>query len=151
MSLGERIRDAREAAGLTQHELAAAVGVTGRTVSSWERDAVAPRSKLGRLEHVLGVRLRGPAPTAAPAATTLDDATDAQLVAALASRLAARDARIRDLTAALDEARGPDNGLPGNTRALPDRWVARRRDTTADTDRAAGDDPPPLPPTADPT
>lgn len=42
-TLGERIRKARTARGLTQEQLAAKIGVLGNTVSRWERNVCPPR------------------------------------------------------------------------------------------------------------
>jgi transcriptional regulator with XRE-family HTH domain len=42
MSVKEQIREARDAAGLTQAELARAVGVTVRTVQNWEAGTRGP-------------------------------------------------------------------------------------------------------------
>lgn len=56
--LHERIRHARERAGLTQEQLADRVGVSLRTVGSWERGENHPRNKLAVLEDVLDVQLR---------------------------------------------------------------------------------------------
>ena len=42
-SLGSRIRDAREASGLSQQALAVRVGVSLRTVQWWERDDREPQ------------------------------------------------------------------------------------------------------------
>jgi transcriptional regulator with XRE-family HTH domain len=50
---GDEIRDLREAAGLTQQELGAKVGVSLRTIGNWERGETVPRNKLGRLRRVL--------------------------------------------------------------------------------------------------
>ncbi|MXW69495.1 MAG: helix-turn-helix domain-containing protein [Acidimicrobiia bacterium] len=50
--IASRIREARQAAGLTQQELAARVGVTRRTVWSWE----AGRTRPGQ-EHLTGITL----------------------------------------------------------------------------------------------
>lgn len=55
-TLGGRIVEAREAAGLTTAELAARAGVTEETLSSWELDRDEPRSnRLSTLAGVLGV------------------------------------------------------------------------------------------------
>lgn len=40
---GDELRTARQAAGLTQRELAAAVGVTVSAVSAWEREQAEPQ------------------------------------------------------------------------------------------------------------
>jgi transcriptional regulator with XRE-family HTH domain len=42
-SMGERIRQAREAAGMTQQELADRVGLSRSTVGGIERDLISPR------------------------------------------------------------------------------------------------------------
>lgn len=54
--VGATIRAARTAAGLTQQQLGAAVGVTGTTVSLWESGAtVPPVWRRGRLADTLGI------------------------------------------------------------------------------------------------
>lgn len=133
VDLGDRIRTGREAAGLSQEELAEKVGVTGRTVSNWERGVRNPRSKLGLIERVLGAQLRGR--TADRAAPALPDASTAQLLGEIAGRdaekdriLHARDATIAELRAELDAIRG------GTVHRLdPKRWAARPRDNGDDT------------------
>lgn len=45
-SWGQRLRDRREAAGLTQAELAEAVGVGQAAVSRWEAGSTAPSVRL---------------------------------------------------------------------------------------------------------
>ena len=42
MTYGERIRQEREAKGLTQEELAEALGVSRQAVSKWETDIASP-------------------------------------------------------------------------------------------------------------
>lgn len=49
MYLSDRIRSARMAAGLTQHQLALLVGVSRGAVANWERVGTAPRSEKLRL------------------------------------------------------------------------------------------------------
>lgn len=100
-ALGERIRSAREARGWNQQDLAAALGVAKRTVGNWERGR-APKQHVGALERVLQVRLRGTADTRNDG---LDDYDDAELLAALAQRLAAARRRIRELEATVAELR----------------------------------------------
>lgn len=58
--LGTRIRRARERRRWKQTDLAEALGVSVRTVGSWERGEVIPRSSLGALESVFGVDLTTP-------------------------------------------------------------------------------------------
>lgn len=53
---GQRLREAREARGLKQEELAAAAGIHTKTVSKWENDRQAPQyQQLLKAEPVLGV------------------------------------------------------------------------------------------------
>lgn len=95
--LGQRIRSAREARGWSQQDLAAAVGVTSRTVGNWERGR-SPKQHIGAIERELHVKLRGDEPSRSGAIADLDDA---ELVAELATRLAACRRRNRDLEAQL--------------------------------------------------
>lgn len=118
MDLGDRIRTAREAAGLSQAQLAERIGTTQRTIGNWERGTATPRSKTGALETVLGIQLRRPADTH-HSAPRIDEATDGQIIADLARRLAERNDRIRELTAQLEHAH--------HAPPMPDRWAARPR------------------------
>jgi len=53
---GERLREAREAAGLGQAELAKIAGVHVKTVSKWENDKQPPHAnQLGKIAPTLGV------------------------------------------------------------------------------------------------
>jgi transcriptional regulator with XRE-family HTH domain len=55
-TLGGRIVQAREAAGLTSNEVAAQLGVAAKTMANWENDRAEPRSnKLSTLAGVLAV------------------------------------------------------------------------------------------------
>ena len=60
LSLGTRIRRARERRRLTQPQLAEAVGVSVRAVGDWERGKTRPKNRLGALEAFLGVNLTEP-------------------------------------------------------------------------------------------
>lgn len=56
MNLGDRIKNARERAGLTQTDLAERVGVRYQSVQQRESNATAPtREKMGRIAGALGV------------------------------------------------------------------------------------------------
>ncbi|MDZ7789918.1 MAG: XRE family transcriptional regulator [Xanthomonadales bacterium] len=56
--LGTRIKQAREAAGLNQRELAAACGISAMAISKYERDLSVPSSRvLMALADALGVRV----------------------------------------------------------------------------------------------
>jgi transcriptional regulator with XRE-family HTH domain len=59
LTLGMRIRRARERKRLSQEDLATAVGASVRAVGDWENDRRKPRNRLGALEEVLGVRFDG--------------------------------------------------------------------------------------------
>lgn len=52
---GAQIRRQRERRGLTQEQLAQAIGVGPRTIGNWERGAVAPLNKMGAIEAFFGV------------------------------------------------------------------------------------------------
>ena len=55
-TLGERIRAARQAAGLSQEKLAEQLGLTRQAVTKWETGQSAPSTEnLLRLAEVLGV------------------------------------------------------------------------------------------------
>lgn len=51
----EQIKAARERLHLKQKELADMVGVTSRTVGSWERGETVPRNRMGALAEALGL------------------------------------------------------------------------------------------------
>lgn len=56
--IGERIRQARQASGLSQQALAEKVGVSAKAISKYERNLDTPSSDiLLRLAQALGVRL----------------------------------------------------------------------------------------------
>ncbi len=58
-TLGDRLAAAREAAGLSQAQLAGRLGVRTRTLRSWESDLAEPRAnRLQMLAAMLGVSLR---------------------------------------------------------------------------------------------
>lgn len=79
---GPSIRAAREAAGLTQQELANALGVTLRTVGNWERGETVPRSREGAIRRVLRDQLAA----GAPDVVSLTQASDAELLGEIARR-----------------------------------------------------------------
>lgn len=83
-ALGDNIRDAREQRGMTQLDLAAAVGVSESTVSNWERGARAPKNKLGKIRQVLDLGAAAEPPVQRP----LSDCSDAELLGEIASRFA---------------------------------------------------------------
>lgn len=54
--MGEKIRQAREKAGMSQHELARALGISSTAISFWESGKTAPTvGNLYRLASILGV------------------------------------------------------------------------------------------------
>ncbi|MCC5989148.1 MAG: helix-turn-helix transcriptional regulator [Pararhodobacter sp.] len=58
-TLGDRIAAAREAAGLSQTQLATRLGVRSRTLRGWESDLSEPRAnRLQMMAAMLGVSLR---------------------------------------------------------------------------------------------
>lgn len=133
--LAQRIRDARQAAGLKQRELAELVGVDIRNVQNWE-NLNHPRrpQNIAAVEKALGVDLRTPRESTAP---RLDEASDAQWVAEGATRLADRDRENAELRRRLTEATDEIDRLREQLHHGPDdaavlgtgRWAARDRDT----------------------
>lgn len=58
-TLGDRLAAAREAAGLSQDELAERLGVRRKTIRTWENDMAEPRAnRIQMLAGMLGVSLR---------------------------------------------------------------------------------------------
>lgn len=60
MPIGMRIKRRRQALGMKQEDLAAAVGVSRAAVSNWESGRHFPERHQGAVEHVLGIRLDEP-------------------------------------------------------------------------------------------
>lgn len=78
MTLGKRIKAARERLGLRQKDVAEAFGISDKAVSGWERDVDVPDvAKLPQLRKLLKVPysylLEGGMAPPPPAAPTLDD------------------------------------------------------------------------------
>ena len=71
--IDKQIKRARERLRWTQAQLGRAIGVTQKTIDNWEHDKTYPKSSIGALEEVLGIRLEGEPATAELA---LSDATD---------------------------------------------------------------------------
>jgi transcriptional regulator with XRE-family HTH domain len=134
VNLGDRLRSAREARGLTQDALARLIGASVMSIKNWEANRRVPRSHIGALEHVLGIQLRGVPLRDAP---RLDEATDAQLVSEFNARLAERTLEIHTLRARLAEL-GELNDVPtGDGDATEDprpvtrmKWAARAREAS---------------------
>jgi transcriptional regulator with XRE-family HTH domain len=100
-SIGWRIARARKERGLTQEELAAAIGVSPRSIQGYEAGKVVPYRRLSQLAAVtnreLGWLLEGDAPRDAP--------TDPELVERLVSlveEVSAEAKRIRTLAERLE-------------------------------------------------
>jgi len=55
----EQIKSARERRQMTQQELADEVGVSLRTVGSWERGESIPRNRMGAIAEALGLEVEG--------------------------------------------------------------------------------------------
>lgn len=106
LSAGARVRVLRRARGMTQSDLADAIGVSRSAVAQWESGRAGQATPhLRRVADVLGVsvdHLLGPDASAAPIAMTGDErallslyrtvaSSDRQLLLLLARRLAARD------------------------------------------------------------
>ena len=80
---GKEIRRLREARGLTQEQLAQAVGVGMRTVGAWERGETVPLNRMGMLEEFFGVSEEVDGPT-------VRAASEMDLLAELMRRASAR-------------------------------------------------------------
>lgn len=131
MELKDRIRRAREAAGMTQDELARRVGRDKRTIRNWEAGQI-PRNAIGAIERALGVDLSDATDSHKETSPRLDEATDAQVVANLAGRLADRDRRIAEITAERDrriaELTAEIERLRQEGGGASARWAARMRE-----------------------
>lgn len=82
MLTGDQLFAARTSAGMTQQELADAVGATQRSVGNWERAERVPRAAEQRVRSALAVYLTEEAPTGA----NLGEVSDARLLAEIARR-----------------------------------------------------------------
>lgn len=87
---GDDIRQAREARGWTQQQLAAKVGVGQRTIGSWERGETVPKNRMGRLIEIFREDETRDSP--------LRGVSDAELLAELARRM--QDGRLSERRAA---------------------------------------------------
>jgi transcriptional regulator with XRE-family HTH domain len=56
---GEQIKASRERQRMTQQELADEVGVSLRTVGSWERGETVPRNRMGAIAEALDIQIPG--------------------------------------------------------------------------------------------
>lgn len=124
MIKGSDIREARNRAGMSQEELAQAVGVTLRTIGNWERSATAPREKLPILRSILGDHLDD----ASVQSPRLRSASDLELIDEVKRRLARTE-----------QEEGQADGTPPakKTDELADR---RRRGPARVVDKAARKD-----------
>ncbi|WP_347031766.1 helix-turn-helix domain-containing protein [Brevibacterium paucivorans] len=93
MDNGERIREARQRAGLTQEELGAQVGVSMRTIGNWERGTTVPLNRLARLREVLDGYWKD---QSGSQESVLTQATDVELLAEIARRFARTRERRND-------------------------------------------------------
>lgn len=102
VTTGDELRDARMRAGMTQQEVADALGVSLRSVGAWERSEVPPR-QLARVNALLK-------PAEAPA-QPLAAFDDLALIGELARRLA--EHRNRATQAGAGETDPPPPDQPG--------------------------------------
>lgn len=76
-TIGERLREARRTAGLTQKEAAERIGVNRRTIWEWENNVRRPTTALPELAELYGVSALflsyGPDPTSAEVAALRGD------------------------------------------------------------------------------
>ena len=93
---GEDLARARNRARLTQTQLAARLGCSRRTVAAYEATPVLSNATIGKLGDTLGDLVADrPRVTLTPLTSTLTEATDLELVAELARRLASRQPQQR--------------------------------------------------------
>ena len=115
---GEQIRRHRTLRGWSQDDAATALGVSRRSISSWESGEARPQGRhADALDRVFGTTTSEP---------TLSEATGIQLVAQIAVRLAAQPDHDGDmrLLAWLSERLAPaepEGGLPERDLAWPRR------------------------------
>jgi len=115
-TFGDRVAGAREAAGLSQSELARTLGVRKDTVQSWEEDRSEPRAnKLSSMAGVLNVSImwlltgEGDGMTAPPSDTAMVELKGVlSELRNLRSDLAAAEARASALEARLVQMAGDD-------------------------------------------
>lgn len=81
---GDEIRRLRESRGLTQQQLAQALGVGMRTVGNWERGETVPLNRMGMLRQYFGL-------DAAESDDPIRSAPDVILLAELLRRASARE------------------------------------------------------------
>ena len=112
-TLGHRLAAARREQGLTQRDVATAVGVTVRSVQNWEADRTAPRRHLARAAvavHrspgwlLLGGETGSRTPTFAAALTE-----QVQLADELRERLATLETNMQRITDAMEQLRATWN------------------------------------------
>lgn len=111
---GEELRRARELAGITQEELAAAVGVSPNTVGNWENDRSSPRGKLARVRAYLQMDDPGQTPDNGPPLRT---ASHAELLAEIARRMEAVRPSGTPTDIPSGRYRWPKSAAPSNRRA----------------------------------
>lgn len=141
-TLGQRIKLARQAAGLRQVDLAQAVGVSLTAVKNWERGVVTPKDRIGRLQQVLGVDL-----TEIGTGPHLIDASVPLILGHLGNRFANLNDRVREQADTIASLRAEVEGLrSGAITVLPQpgsrpRLVGRPRDNGNGEDTKGGKDP----------
>lgn len=73
--IGLKIKRARERLRWSQAQLAAAIGVSQKTIDNWEHDKRYPKSAIGALEEVLGISFEDE-PEPGPGAPEPEDPAD---------------------------------------------------------------------------
>jgi len=136
-TVGERIRAAREARGLTQQQAAEAIGVSSGTISRYERDEFTPRGE--RLTSLARLVRRSPEWIISGEAAARNDPSGVreapavygreltfQAVQALCDELEASDTERGELTAHLMSAEWKDRGFRPDESYVRG-WLARAR------------------------
>lgn len=83
---GDEIRQQREARGMTQSQLATALGVGARTIGGWERGETVPKNRMGMLRRFFDL-------DRSESDDQIRGASDVILLAELLRRASEREAR----------------------------------------------------------
>lgn len=141
MAIGERIKAARELAGMSREELAAALGVSLKSIANWETGRTQPQNKVAVIERILRVDLS--ARSTAIASPTLAEATDAQITTELVNRLAqlrsqaAHNAQVKEPFEGTRGTAGSGGSGSGTTNTQAANTAAQYDPTQPDFDLAA--------------